>query len=86
MTRVRTRGEREGTDAGTAEEPAPRNADLPMLGGVVVSTLLVPLSIYYLLPVQGAGGDAPVLLAVGGLAMVPGFLMGAVGLWTAARG
>lgn len=55
-----------------------------VLTGIAVSTLVVPLYLYSRLGAAAAsGGPSPLF---GYLAMVPGFLMGGVGLWVAARG
>lgn len=55
--------------------------------GLVLSLVIVPTAVYYLLVVRAAATTgASTVLVVGTLAMVPGFLMGGLGLWTAARG
>ncbi len=55
-----------------------------VLTGIAVSALVVPLYLYSRLAVATAsGGPSPFF---GYLAMVPGFLMGGLGLWMAARG
>ena len=56
-----------------------------VLIGIAVSVLVVPLYLYSRLAVAAAAPGGPSLL-LGLLAMVPGFLMGGLGLWTAARG
>lgn len=57
------------------------------LCGLAVSPVGVPTALGYLLSV---GAPPPpgsaAFAAVGGVATLPGFLLGAVGLWTAARG
>jgi hypothetical protein len=62
------------------------SADLDAVAvAVAVSFLVVPGSLLVLLPVE-PGAPAAWVGAVGAVAMLPGFLLGAAGLWTAARG
>ena len=62
-------------------------SDWPLItGGLFVSLLIIPLSLYVRLVM-----DPPILSGipfrlVGILALAPGFLMGGIGLWMAARG
>lgn len=58
-----------------------------ILAGLVVSLVIVPAAVYYLFVVRAAATTgAQSVTVVGGIAMVPGFVMGGIGLWTAARG
>lgn len=55
------------------------------LGSIFISLLVVPGSLTYFFSDHGPlTGDAS--LTVGVIALVPGFLMGATGLWVAAQG
>lgn len=58
-----------------------------VVAGLVLSFVLVPATVYYLLVVRTAVATGwPSVGLAGGIAMVPGFVMGTLGLWTAARG
>jgi hypothetical protein len=58
-----------------------------VLASVVVSLLAIPGYLLYLFTVRGPPHpDSPEFLLVGGLAMVPGVLLGTTGLWLTARG
>lgn len=61
--------------------------DWPLVvGSIAVSVLVVPLVLLSILPSSLTQASGPGILAVGVLAMLPGFLMGATGLWVSARG
>ncbi|MFC7137031.1 hypothetical protein [Halobaculum litoreum] len=53
---------------------------------VVLSVAAVPAALSVLLPALARDGLAARPVGVGVVAMAPGFLMGAVGLWLCARG
>ncbi|MFD1647544.1 hypothetical protein [Haloarchaeobius litoreus] len=58
-----------------------------IVAGVVLSFLVVPATVYYLLVVRTAAAPGwPSVGLAGGIAMVPGLVMGTLGLWVAARG
>ena len=57
-----------------------------VLAGIVVSILLVPLFLYVAFSFDPLALSDGSFLPIGLLAMLPGFLMGGIGLWTAARG
>lgn len=57
-----------------------------VLGGVVLSLVVIPAAVFYLLVVRGPPTTHSGLIATGLLAMAPGLVMGATALWLAARG
>lgn len=60
---------------------------LVVLGSVVASLVAVPLVLLYVLQVHGVSSVGSLgFLGIGLFAMTPGLLMGATGLWVAARG
>lgn len=62
-------------------------SDWPLIvAGIVISILLIPLFVYWQVVINPDGiADLP-FLVTGFVAMLPGVLMGGVGLWMAARG
>lgn len=56
------------------------------IGAIVISLVLVPGALIYVFRVSGPPSGGPLTLVIGVFALVPGFLMGATGLWVAARG
>ncbi|WP_226008035.1 hypothetical protein [Natrinema salinisoli] len=62
-------------------------SDWPLIiAGIVVSILLIPLFVSWQLVINPTGiADLP-FLVIGFIAMLPGVLMGGIGLWMAARG
>ena len=61
--------------------------DWPLVvGGIGFSLLVVPLFVYLRLVVRPAVLASIPFVHVGLLATLPGFLMGGIGLWVAARG
>jgi hypothetical protein len=62
-------------------------SDWPLvLCGILASLLLVPLFLYVQLVVRPPVLSGSPFLHIGLLALAPGFLMGGIGLWLAARG
>lgn len=62
-------------------------SDWPLVvGGIGLSLVLVPLFVYLRLVVRPAVLSGTPFLYAGLLATLPGFLMGGIGLWVAARG
>lgn len=57
-----------------------------ILGGVFTAILVVPSVLYVKLVVDPISLSGLPLLLLGTIAMLPGFVMGGLGLWTAARG
>jgi hypothetical protein len=57
------------------------------LGAVFLSLLVVPRGLtYYFATVGPPASDGALAMLIGLVALVPGFLMGAAGLWVCARG
>ncbi|MFC6938943.1 hypothetical protein ACFQE8_03085 [Salinirubellus sp. GCM10025818] len=62
-------------------------SDWPLVvGGVGLSLVLVPLLVYLRLVIRPAVLAGTPFLYAGLLATLPGFLMGGIGIWVAARG
>ncbi|QLD90347.1 hypothetical protein HWV07_15405 [Natronomonas salina] len=72
---------------GQSNRDGPMISDWPLiLGGILVSILLVPLVTYHQLVVSPIVKSGESFLLIGLIALLPGFLMGGIGLWVAARG
>ncbi|WP_440991705.1 hypothetical protein [Haloarchaeobius baliensis] len=62
-------------------------SDWTIVAGLLLSILLVPASVYYLLVVRTAVAPGwPSVGLAGGIAMAPGLVMGALALRVAAQG
>lgn len=56
------------------------------IGAILTSLVLVPGVLTYVLRIASPLSGGPQSVVIGLIALVPGFLMGATGLWVAARG